>query len=297
MAVPMWLCSVFCLTLPLAAQAGGLRSGTSETPHLQRLGAPEPAVAERLITIEAQAEVRVVPSRLRIVFAVSASGPTASEASAAGRALLAQTKGKLVKAGLVEADLDTDFIAAVPIYGWSVGNQGGKDVLVEKRSGFRVQYNLHAYVADEAGALVAIEAATAGDGIDVIAVDYWSDNLAKKQSEAQQQALKAAQAKAALLLSVFPVTPTPVNVHESTRVLFPQQLYQTLPRVEDSAGNWYSRDEMPRVPASRPIQTYYRGLFEAVDAGSPVMPGKREIEVVSTVRLYYAAPERPLIVK
>ena len=81
------------------------------------------------------------------------------------------------------------------------------------------------------------------------------------------------------------------------KVLFPQQLYQTLPRVEDSAGQWYSEDRIPRVPAPRPLQTYYRGLFADVDAVEKVMPGKRDIEVVSTVRLYYAAPDRPQLAK
>lgn len=293
MRTSLALLSAFLFSTSLCAQAAGLRGGTSEAPQVPRLGPPDPVASERVITIEATAEVRVVPQRLRVVFAVSASGPTASAASAAGRALLATTKGLMVKAGIAEADLDTDFIAALPVYAWSVGKQNGKDAVLEQRTGFRVQYNLHAAVADENGALTAIEAATTGDGVDVLAVDYWSSDLEQKQLEAQQKALAAAQRKAKLLLAAFPEPPKPVNVHESTHLLFPQQLYHTLPRVEDSASQWYSDDRLPRVPASRPLQTYYRGLFADVNAGEKAMPGKREIEVVSTVRLYFAAPDRP----
>lgn len=276
-----------------AAQAAGLRGAGQEFPQVTRLGPPDPMVAERVITIEAVAEVRVSPSRLRVVFAASATGETASTASAAGRALLADTKAKLQAAGTAATAIDVDFIAAVPVYAWQVEQQNGKDVVAEKRVGTRVQYNLHVAVADEAAALTAIEAATASDGVDVLAVDYWSEDLAQKQVEAQQKALAAAQDKANLLLSVFTRPPQPINVHESTRVLFPQQLYQNLPRTEDSASAWHARDNLPRVPASRPLQVYYRGLFGDVDVRAAAMPGRREIEVVSTVRLYFEAPDRP----
>ena len=165
--------------------------------------------------------------------------------------------------------------------------------MVEKRAGTRVQYNLHIRVADETAALAAIEAVGAGDGVDLLAVDYWSSALEEKQREAREKALAAAQAKAELLLSVFPEPPDPINVSETTRLVFPQQLYRNLPRSEDSAANWYSRDNVPRVPASRPLHVYYRGLFGDIDVVEPAMPGKREIEVISTVRLYFEAPGRP----
>ena len=278
----------------LPAQSAGLRGAAQEVSQVARLPSPDAAAAERVITIEAVAEVRVPPSQLRLVFAVSATGASASAASVAGRALLADTRGRLQQAGVAAAGLDVDFIAALPVFAWQVEKQSGKDVLAEHRTGTRVQYNLHVAVADEAAALSAIEAATAGDGVDLLAVDYWSDQLAQKQVEAQQKALAAAQQKAKLLLAVFPTPPRPINVHAGTQVLFPQQLYQNLPRAEDSAGSWYSRDEMPRVPASRPLQVYYRGLFGDVDVVEAAMPGKRDIEVVATVRLYFEAPERPV---
>lgn len=183
--------------------------------------------------------------------------------------------------------------AVLPVYGWNVEAASGRDALVEKRTGFRAQYNLHAAVPDEDGARTAIEAATVGEGVDILAVDYWSDVLQEKQVEAQRKALAAAQEKARLLLSAFSSPPSPINVHENTRVIFPQHLYHTLPRVEDSAWTYYGNDRMPRLAAPRPLQTYYRGLFGDVDAVEKAMPGRRDIEVVSTVRLYFEAPNRP----
>ena len=292
--------ALFAITLP--AQQGGLRAGTEAAPTVQRLGAPDPAVAERLITIEAVAEVRVVPSRLRVVFAVNAEGTTVPAASTACRTRLDVARDALLGAGIALPPtaigngemLDTDFIAAVPIYTWGLGKQGDHNAIVETKTGYRAQYNVHVEVKDEAGALRAIEVATAGDGVELLAVDYWSDDLEAHQLQARKKAMVAAKQKADLLLSFFTTTPTPVNVHEETNVIYPQQLYSTIPHVEESAGSWYSRDELPRVPASRPRQTYYRGLFGTIDSGDSRMPGKRDIEVVSTVRLYYKAPERPV---
>jgi hypothetical protein len=130
------------------------------------------------------------------------------------------------------------------------------------------------------------------DGVELLAVDYWSSTLGDAQVEAQQPALAAAQRKAKVLLGVFADPPQPINVHENTRIVCPQQLYQAVPATEDNAATWYARNDLPRVPASRPLRIFYRRLFTDLDVTSPVMPGKREIEVVSTVRLYFESPSR-----
>ena len=286
--------ALLLLLVPIAlpAQAAGLRGAAQEPALVQRLAPPDAAAAERVITIEAVASLRVVPTQLRLVFAVSAVGEDTSTASAKVRDAVAAVKGKLAATGVAAADVDVDFIAAVPVYEWRVEKQSGRDAVVEKRTGTRVQYNLHVAAPDEAAALVVIEAATAGNGVDLLAVDYWSDDLERQQVAAQDKALEAAQAKAKRLLAAFGAPPKLVNVHEATHVLYPQQLYQSLPHAEDSTGNWYAGDQ-PRVPASRPLQVYYRGLFADVDRGDRTMPGARHLEVVTTVRLYFAAPDRP----
>jgi uncharacterized protein YggE len=282
-----------CLSPALTrAQAAGLRGAEQEKPQIQRIGPPADAAATQFIVVEAVAEVRVAPTQLRLVFSVSATGETTSAASIASSRVVEATKQRLLTAGVPIADIDVDFIAAVPVYGWSIEDQKGRKVLVERRQATRVQNNLHVVVADEAKARIAIEAATAGDGVDLLAVDYWSQDLEAKQAEALQKAVAKAQAKAKTLLAVFPEPPRPINVHENTAILFPQQLYQNLPRAEDSGStSWFDR-ELAQIAATRPLLVYYRGLFADVDALDPRMPGAREIEVVSTVRLYFEAPHR-----
>lgn len=45
-----------------------------------------------------------------------------------------------------------DFIAVLPHYEWLEDKRGGRDLLVEKKVGFRMQSNLHLAVPDEATA-------------------------------------------------------------------------------------------------------------------------------------------------
>ena len=293
----IFVLALTALSAAAPAQISGLRGASRESGLIDTPNPPDAVAVERVITIEGVAEVRVAPTKLRVVFAVAAQAEGAEEATAAGRAQLAETKAKLAAAGVAEADLDTDFIAAFPVYEWKVEKWGGNDVLAERRAGTRVQYNLHATVPDEAAALAAVGAALGPEGVDLLAVDYWSDDLTAKQAEAQKQAVAAARAKADLLLAGFPERPRPINVWEGTRVLFPHELYRRVSAVGDSAQPSYprgdDRNELPRVPAVRPLQVYYRGLFEDVDVVEATMPGRREIEIISTVRLYFAAPGRP----
>ena len=275
----------------LVAQAPGLAGGTSFPTLVPRLQAPDAATAERVITIEGVAEVRLPPTRLRVVFGVHATEATASAASVACRKLVDETKARLAAKNIGSADVDIDFIAVVPAYEWKVEETGDQKVAVERRTGARAQYNLHVAVADEAAALVAIEVVTVADGIDLIAVDYWSEEIAAKRAEAMAAALRAAQDKAKVLLAVFPTPPTPINVHEQTTVVQPQQLYEQVSRSDAATQSFWNR--LPHVNAVRPAFVYYRGLHADLDVMSPDLPGRRDLHVVATVRLYYEAPMRP----
>ena len=233
-----------------------------------------------------------MPTELRVVFAASATAATASETNAASARLLASARTRLETSGIPATDIDHDFIAMVPVYTWGVTRQGDRDVVAEKRSGYRLQHNLHVRVRDEASAAAVITAAHEVEGIEVLAIDYWSNQLEQKQVEARDKALAAVRQKAKALLTVFAEAPVPINVHETTHVMFPQQLYQALPRTEDNSGGYFD-GQLPRVPASRPSYVYYRGLFADVDAVETAMPGRREIHIVSTALLYFEAPHRP----
>jgi uncharacterized protein YggE len=290
--IPVVIAVAFLCSAHAKAQAAGLRGASQEKPQVQRLRPPSDAAAAEFLVVEAVAEVRVVPTQLRLVFSASATGATTSAASVASSKVVEATKARLLEAGVTSAAIDVDFIAAVPVYGWSIEEQQSRKVLVERRQATRVQNNLHVVVADEAKARTAVEAATADEGVDLLAVDYWSEDLEARQAEALQKAVAKAQTKAKTLLALFPEPPRPINVHEHTSILFPQQLYQDLPRAEDSGStSWFDRG-LVQITATRPLLVYYRGLFADVDALDPRMPGAREIEVVSTVRLYFEAPHR-----
>lgn len=104
-------------------------------------------------------------------------------------------------------------------------------------------------------------------------------------------ALKQAQEKAEILLSVFGDEPPPIiNIQEQTQVVFPRSLYHTYENVleEDYLGRYW--EERARIKAYRPKMTFYQGVISQVDGIPAELPLRPEISIVSQVRIYYQSP-------
>ncbi len=247
---------------------------------------------ENFITIEGKVEERLDPTALRIVLAMLVEEPTAAECQDVSR----KREGELLEAlGALKIGNDAivvDFISVLPVYRWEVENREGKAVAVEKLAGFRMQSNVHVEVASEKEARAVLAAAFKLGVSDIIAFDYWSDRIDQTKKEAMKNALRVAKEKADLLLgAMFDELPRPLNVHESTRVVFPRSLYGSFENAHAEAFRVpYSSDRVPTIQAVRPKNTYYQGLLEDADVRAEGLPLRAQISVVSTVRLYYATP-------
>lgn len=252
----------------------------------------DPRAIENYITIEGKVEKRVEPTALRIVLAIMVEKPNSSECETACR----EMEEKLVNAlEALEIDAEAivvDFISILPVYEWKTKDRQGVDVAVETRSGFRMQSNVHVEVPTEEKARDVLQTAFGLGVSDVIAFDYWNEDIDLHKKEARKEALSAAKDKAELLLgALFDQPPQPLNVHESTRVVYPRSLYASFENTytERLSGMYYN-DSVTRIWATKPKNTYYRGLQEDVDVQGGGLPLRPEISVVSTVRLYYATP-------
>ena len=254
-------------------------------------------VVESFIAIDGRAEVRLPPTEIRIVLAVTSEGKTAQECQTAIDAAIAQLKTVWSRMGIPAEKIVEDFIAILPVYEWSIEERSGVDVGVEKSAGFRMQTNIHVAVPDDSTAARALNAAFAQEVTDIIAFDYWSKELDKIKVEARKQAVKAAREKADLLLTaLFDTAPPVINVQEETTVVYPESLYQSFTNTYEqdvSMSGW--RRDIPFIRAYRPRNTYYRGLDFDGDVRAPELPLRPEISVVSTVRLYFesGAADRP----
>jgi hypothetical protein len=102
--------------------------------------------------------------------------------------------------GVAPENVVVDFIAVLLQYAWSVEKQGDAEVGIERKTGFRMQTNVHLAAKGESAAQVAISAAFQEGVTDIIAFDDWSKDLDEVQVAARGQALKAAQSKAEVLL-------------------------------------------------------------------------------------------------
>lgn len=299
-SVALFLSFVLFPASLVSAQIGGLRGGI-EHGGIGHGGVPmkgsnglatlEPDVAQSYITVDGQVEIRVKPTEIRLVLAVTSEGQTAAACAQSVNETIKRLTDQWSRSGIGRNDIVEDFIAVLPRYEFEVQTVRDREVAVEKRSGYLMQTNLHVAVKDDAGAMKAINIAFANGVSDVIAVDYWSKELDQLRTKARTDALKAAREKSDVLLALFESRPPIINVQESTHVHYPESLYTSFTNA--SAAEYqssYSRRDIPQIRTFRPKNTYYRGLYLDGDVQPKELPMQSEISVVSTVRLYFQSP-------
>lgn len=282
------------LSLTAVAQSAGARGGTQ--PMLGLMGGGETPPIEsndvsRFVRVTGTAEIRVAPTSLRIVFAVTAEGETGAACTSRLTQRIKALTTALTNAGVKPESVVTDYVAMLPVYTWQMEKQQGRDVAVERRSGWILQHNVHVEVPDEPTAQSVIADATAVGVGDVVAVDHWHESLREVKVEAQAMALAEAQRKAKVFIgALFQKPPLPINFRESTEVVYPKDVYQSFENAYVSRYGARYDSRTPRISAFRPKNTYYAGLYGPIDVQPAAMPMKPEISVVATVDLYYESP-------
>ena len=124
-----------------------------------------------------RAEVRVRPTRIRIVLAATSEGKTAQDCQRAIQESVTGLKSRWQKLKVAPENIVEDFIAVLPVHEWNVEKRGDSEVGVEQRVGFRMQTNIHLSVPNDETATAALSAAFEQGIADIIAVDYWSPEL------------------------------------------------------------------------------------------------------------------------
>ncbi|MFQ5505295.1 MAG: SIMPL domain-containing protein [Planctomycetota bacterium] len=289
--------SFVCLSVPTAAarcvQSSGARGGLVPPPSLSRSERLEHEAVPSYIRIEGRAEVRVKPTDVRVVFAVTSQGKNAATCGQSNRQKRQALVESLLEKGFQRSDLATDFISVLPVYEWVIDEQEGKRVATEKLKHFLMQVNVHVAAKSEDKARLAVRLALEHGITDVIAFDYWSGEIDRHKVDAQTQALTQAKRKAELLLgALFDEKPRPVNVSEETKVVYPRALYEDFQKTYEQVYVPQWNEQIPRIRAARPKNTYYRGLFIDSDTQGKTLPMHPEISVVSSVQLYFHAPEK-----
>ena len=284
---------------PLATALGqlsGLRGGLSRgnEPGLTTHGMQDltSEVVQSYIRIDGQAELRVEPTRVRVVLAVTAEGKTPAECNQLVSERIEALTTALRKTGIPQEDIVEDFIAVLPRYDFAIERIHDQEVAREEKVGYLMQSNLHLAVDDDAEAMSAVNIAFENNVSDIIAFDYWNEGLDELKIKARAQAVKAAREKAEVLLgALFEKLPPIINLQESTKVYYPESLYESFANSSDADYQTsYSRRDMPQIRTFRPKNTYYRGLYLDADVQSKELPMRAEISVVSTVRLYFESP-------
>lgn len=274
------------------AQFGGSRAGVeSNTPGVTGLPTLSREVAESFITVDGRAEIRVRPTKIRIVLAVVSEGETAQECHQKVDDAINQLKKSWNRIGIAPESIVEDFIAVLPVYEWKIVEKDRKEVGMEKKTGYRMQTNVHLAVPNDANSAKPLTVAFEQGVTDIIAFDYWSEELDAFKVKAREQAIKAARSKADQLMgTLFEVAPPVINVQEHTTVHYPESLYHSFVNVADNEITPAWRSDISFIRANRPRNTYYRGLHADADVQARELPMRPEISVVSSVRIYYQSP-------
>lgn len=284
------LCAGLTESITWGQHAGSRANAENESDVVSAKGLRflKPEEVEAYIAVDGSAEIRVRPTEIRIVFAVTSEGKTAAECQAGCAKVISKLKSSWSEQGIPDESIVEDFIAVLPVYVWAMEDKEGTGFAVEQRDGFRMQSNVHVAVPNDAEAVKAFETAFEQGVTDIIAFDYWSKELDEAKSQAREQAVKAARGKSDQLFSVlFDEAPRVINFQEKTTVYFPASLYGSFVNAHDQelSDPWWR--DTPSIHASRPRNTYYRGLQFDGDVQARELPMHPEITVVSTVRLYY----------
>jgi len=154
-----------------------------------------------------------------------------------------------------------------------------------------MQRNLHVTVANEREASTAVDVAFRSGVTDVITFDYWSSKMEEASDEAREQALKAAQKKSKLLLSIFEQPPEPIEVVENTGTFFPRDMYRTYENIleeDQKEPVWRSDEEYVRkIYAYRPKLTFLDRVVSQPDVRPAKVMTRPEIVVLSTVTIRF----------
>lgn len=288
----VWLSCLVLFPSVTLAQFGGSRAGVEpNASNVNGLPTLSRDVAESFITIDGRAEVRVHPTKIRIVLAVVSEAETAEECSLKVNGTIKLLKRAWSQIGIAPESIVEDFIAMLPVYEWKLVEKDAKEIGMEKKAGYRMQTNVHLSVPNDANAARPLTVAFEQGVTDIIAFDYWSEELDEFKTKAREQAIKAARSKADQLLgSLFDAVPPAINIQEQTTVRYPDSLYHSFVNVADNEITHAWRSDIAFIRANRPRNTYYRGLQADADVQARELPMRPEISVVSSVRIYYQSP-------
>ncbi len=283
--------------VPVIAQMSGSRGGVgsqaSQGPALATLGPLSAEVAQSVVTIDGKVELRVEPTEIRIVLALTSEAETSSACKQLITQQIAKLKPGWIGMGIPEENIVEDFISVLPCYEYEIKSLQGQEVAAEKKVGYLLQNNIHLAVKNDAEAMRALDVAFEHGVTDIIGFDYWSKDLDQKKNEARLQAIKIAKEKSQVMLDgLFDKRPPIINIQERTDVYYPESMYVSFDNTASAEyrTNYYSRRNLPEIRLYRPKNTYYRGLDPKTDVQSNVLPMKPEISVVANVRLYFESP-------
>lgn len=168
------------------------------------------AAQEHVITVNASAEVKVVPDKASFSVTILTQGSTAEEASSANTDPTNAVIEQLKAAGIAEEDIQTTYTELAPVYGWgdvavddstAIYPGGGSEIV-----GYEMRTTIEVTGAeiDEVAALMQACIGAGATGVD--GPRYYVSAYDDAYADALAQAIEASREKAQVMASAAGVT-------------------------------------------------------------------------------------------
>ncbi|HQE69509.1 MAG TPA: SIMPL domain-containing protein [Atopobiaceae bacterium] len=168
------------------------------------------AAQEHVITVNASAEVKVVPDRASFSITILTQGSTAEEASSANTDPTNAVIEQLKAAGIAEEDIQTTYTELSPVYGWGEIAVDDGAVIYPVGGNEIVGYEMRTIIEvtgveiDDVAALMQTCIGAGATGVD--GPRYYVSSYDEAYADALAQAIKASREKAQVMASAAGVT-------------------------------------------------------------------------------------------
>lgn len=185
------------LTISLAVLAAGLVAAGCSSASAQD-PTPSKDNARRTISVAGTGSVRVKPDLATATLGITKADPKLPAAKAAADAAIAQIKAAVIRAGVLEEDVQT---VQYNIYRQQANPQAGI-----RESTWRVMHMVQVRTKKPDSISAIVDAAVTAGATDVQNIDFSVDELAPHRAKAREKAIQAAKEKAQHLASLLGVT-------------------------------------------------------------------------------------------
>jgi hypothetical protein len=259
-------------------------------------------LTDNITILQAEVLYNIKPTNYLAIFAVNQEGETIGQTDSFMNQRLDVFKRGLSALGIIESEINVDFISLVPKYEVQVDKKRRSKTANELPLGFQLKKNIHIQFKDNRMMDKIISAAAVAEIYDMAKVEVDVPNLKKIYEELNEEALKIVASKAKKF-TAFNLKAVPLSIADNFETYYPTEQYEsytayTTDYSQLQANQNYKQNKMSVKYASKDKTVFYNRLpydqFDSVINPTFVEP---PIQVHYKMQVKYAVENTELVTK